>query len=87
MLSSLKAQNGHGCNNDFITNPRIREIRYGPSKVARTYPAFIMNGYRFHTQQYGQNKTTMNSGVCVKENTYNENECDYYGIIEEILEL
>ena len=29
----------------------------------------------------------MNSGVCMKENTYNENECDYYGIIKEILEL
>jgi len=29
----------------------------------------------------------MNSGVCVKGSTYNKNECDYYGIIEEILEL
>ena len=46
-----------------------------------------MNGYKFHTQQYGQNKSTMNSGVCVKGNTYNENKRDYYGIIEEILEL
>ena len=29
----------------------------------------------------------MNNGVCVKRSTYNENKCDYYGIIEEILEL
>ena len=29
----------------------------------------------------------MNSGVCVKGSAYNENECDCYGIIEEILEL
>ena len=39
------------------------------------------------TQKYGQNKSTMNSEVCVKENTYNKNKCDYYGIIEKILEL
>lgn len=73
--------------NGLIPDQRIRELSYGPSKVARVYPAFIVNGYRFHTRQYGQNKSTTNSGVCVKGSTYNENECDYYGIIEEILEL
>ena len=29
----------------------------------------------------------MNSGVCVKGSTYNESEYDYYGIVEEILQL
>ncbi|MQL98432.1 hypothetical protein Taro_031143 [Colocasia esculenta] len=71
----------------FINDQRIREISYGPSKVAHTYLSFIVNGYRFHTRQYEQNKSTMNNGVCVKGSTYNENKCDCYGIIEEILEL
>ncbi|MQL98052.1 hypothetical protein Taro_030756 [Colocasia esculenta] len=59
--------------NGFTIDQRIREISYSPSKVARTYLAFIVNGYRFHTRQYGQNKSTMNSGVYVKRSTYNEN--------------
>ena len=46
-----------------------------------------MNGYRFHIREYGKNMSTMNSGVCVKGSTYNENEYDYYGVIEEILEM
>ena len=29
----------------------------------------------------------MNSGVCVKGSAYNENEIDYYGILEEVIEL
>ena len=46
-----------------------------------------MNGYRFHTREYGQNMSMMNSDICVKGSMYNENEYDYYGVIEEILEM
>lgn len=47
----------------------------------------MVNGYRFHTYSYGQNKSTMNSGVCVRGNNYGENELDYYGIVHEVLEV
>ncbi|RDX98745.1 hypothetical protein CR513_18282, partial [Mucuna pruriens] len=43
--------------------------------------------HRFHTKESGQNKATINSGVCVRGNIYGENDLDYYGIIEEILEF
>lgn len=46
-----------------------------------------MNGYRFHSLSYGSSKKTMNSGVCVKGSCYNEAEKDYYGLLEEIIEL
>jgi len=29
----------------------------------------------------------MNSGICVRGNIYGENDLDYYGIVDEILEL
>ena len=51
------------------------------------YNGYIVNGYRFHTKDYGINKSTINSGVCVKGSSYGENEHDYYGVIEEIMEL
>lgn len=70
-----------------ITDKRVQDISYGPRTTARVYPGFIVNGYRFHTKDYGQNKSTMNSGICVKGSTYIGNELDYYGILEEVLEL
>jgi hypothetical protein len=65
----------------------IRQMSYGPSKYVTCYNGIIVNGYRFHTKENGQNKATMNSGVCVRGSIYGENDLDYYGILEEILEL
>ena len=70
-----------------VEDQSIREIAYGPSKSVTSYNGLIVNGYRFHTKDYGQNKATMNSGVCVRGNIYGENDLDYYGIVEDILEL
>ena len=65
----------------------IQKMSYGPSKSVTCYNGIIVNGYRFHTREYGQNKATINSGVCVRGSIYGDNDLDYYGIIEEILEL
>ena len=62
-------------------------MSYGPSKSVTCYNGIIVNGYRFHTKENGQNKATVNSGVCVRGNIYGENDIEYYGTIEEILEL
>ncbi|MQL97198.1 hypothetical protein Taro_029885, partial [Colocasia esculenta] len=34
----------------FITDSRVQEINFGPSKIVRVYPSYIVNGYRFHTR-------------------------------------
>lgn len=48
----------------------------------KSYPVYFVNGYKFHTEEYGSNKTTMNSGVCISS-AYG----DYYGKLVEVLEL
>ncbi|MQM09500.1 hypothetical protein Taro_042374, partial [Colocasia esculenta] len=53
----------------FITDSRVQEISYGPSKIVRVYPGYIVNGYRFHMIDYGRNKSTMNNGVCMTGNS------------------
>ncbi|XP_072058194.1 uncharacterized protein [Arachis hypogaea] len=65
----------------------IQQIAYGPSKSVTSYNGLKVNGYIFHTKDHDKNRATMNSGVCVKGNIYGENDLDYYGILEEILEL
>ncbi|PNX91366.1 hypothetical protein L195_g047496, partial [Trifolium pratense] len=70
-----------------VKDQLIRQMSYGPLKSVTCYNGIIVNGYRFHTKQNGQNKATNNSGVCVRGSIYGEHDIDYYGIIEEILEL
>jgi hypothetical protein len=48
---------------------------------------YFVNGYVFHTEEYGHGKKTYNSGVCIKGSTSSEFEVDYYGRLEEVIEL
>ena len=41
----------------------------------------------FHTKEYGQNRKTYNNEVCIKGLTFNEFEVNYYGKLEEVIEL
>jgi hypothetical protein len=47
---------------------------------------YFVNGYKFHTQDWSHGKKTTNCGVHVKGLT-NGGEDDYYGIIQNILQL
>lgn len=55
----------------------------GPSTEVTTWNQFYVNGYNFHTQSYGRNKSTMNYGVCVES----QGGGDYFGTLEEVLQL
>ena len=49
---------------------------------------YIINGFKFATEKYSENKETNNSGVWVKgdDGNKNENVC-YFDVLHEILEL
>ena len=69
-------------------NEYIRMAGVTPSKLAYFYDGYQVNGYRFHTQTYGQNKVTQSSGVCIKgEWDGNDVPTDYYGVLQEVFEL
>lgn len=46
----------------------------------------MVNGYRFHTQSREQNRKTQNSGIVV-QGDHGENIIDFYGILQEVLEV
>jgi hypothetical protein len=58
-----------------------------PSILAQSHNGYFVNGYKFHTQKYGKGLVTSNCGVCVRGETYNSEESDYYGLVDEVLEL
>ena len=51
-----------------VVNRNLKTLAYGQSRVVRTFNGYFVNGFRFHTQDYGQIKKTINSGVCVRGN-------------------
>ncbi|PKU84739.1 hypothetical protein MA16_Dca008149 [Dendrobium catenatum] len=53
----------------------------------KTWPIYIVNGFRFHTKSWSEGRKTENYGVCVRGNTHEKDECDYYGILNEVLYL
>lgn len=66
---------------------RIRDLCVGPSKYATRYNSCFVNGYKFHTKEYGENKATINSGVCIKGSCYNDFEKDYFGTLISVIQL
>ena len=48
---------------------------------------YFVNGYVFHTEEYLHGRKTYNSSVCVKGSTCSEFKVDYYGKLEEVVEL
>ena len=71
----------------MVPNEFIPDLASGPLRSVRSVPIYYVNRYKFHTRKYGINKSTFNSGVCIKGSNYNETSHDYFGIMEEILSI
>jgi hypothetical protein len=62
-------------------------LSLGPERKVKCYNKYFVNGYVFYIEEYEQGRKIYNSGVCVKGSTSSEFEVDYYGKLEEIIEL
>jgi hypothetical protein len=65
----------------------LSSLSLGLERKVKCYNGYFINGYVFHTEEYGHGKRAYNSGVCVKGSTCSEFEVDYYGKLEEVVEL
>nr|KAJ0227495.1 hypothetical protein LSAT_V11C100010710 [Lactuca sativa] len=65
----------------------LEPLANGPSQDARSYNDYFVNGYNFHTQEYGKGRETNNYRLCMRGEMYNGEESDYYGLLDEILEI
>ena len=62
-------------------------LSLGPERKVKCYNEYFVNGYVFHTEEYGHGRKTYNSVVCIKGSTSSEFEVDYYGRLEEVIKL
>ncbi|XP_074377192.1 uncharacterized protein LOC141718712 [Apium graveolens] len=75
----------------------VPSLAKGPRQQAKRYSGYVVNGYRFHTEQRDRKCTTQNSGVfltalttsfaSLKDTNPLVGEVSYYGSIQEILEI
>ncbi|XP_039118067.1 uncharacterized protein LOC120253954 isoform X2 [Dioscorea cayenensis subsp. rotundata] len=70
-----------------VTDPLLQSLAWGPSKKVTTWPGYFINGYNFHTVTHGMEKATMNSGVCVQGTNADDSSTDFYGLLEDIVQL
>ena len=55
--------------------------------IAKSFPGYFVNGYRFQSKHHSNNRATDNSGVCIKGTYFGTDDEDFFGVIDEILEL
>jgi hypothetical protein len=60
-------------------------LSLGPERKVKCYNMYFVNGYVFHTEEYGHGRKTYNNGVCIKGSTSSEFEVDYYDRLEEVI--
>jgi len=65
----------------------LNYICLDPKRKVKCYNIYFINEYVFQTEECGQGRKTNNSGVCVKGSTSNKVEVDFYGKLEEVIEL
>jgi hypothetical protein len=65
----------------------LSSLSLGSERKVKCYNGYFINGYMFHTKEYGHGRKTYNNGVSVKGSTISELKVDYYGRLEEVVEL
>ncbi|XP_060182337.1 uncharacterized protein LOC132612000 [Lycium barbarum] len=70
-----------------ISNQIMKDLAEGSLHKVQPFNGYVVNGYKFHTEEYGSSRSTMNSGVCIKGSSYSADDMDYYGRLVEILQL
>ncbi|KAL0358497.1 UNVERIFIED_CONTAM: hypothetical protein Sangu_0699100 [Sesamum angustifolium] len=70
-----------------IEDDLLRSLYWGPKQLVKTWPCYFVNRFNFHTEDHNVGTSNMNCGVCVKSSSYRDTENDFYGMLEEIIEL
>jgi hypothetical protein len=70
-----------------VLDQNIHALAWGPLRIVKTWPIYFVNGFKFHIKAHSIGKSTMNCGVCVKGTCYGEYENDFYGQLEEIIQI
>ncbi|XP_047342609.1 uncharacterized protein LOC124946061 [Impatiens glandulifera] len=66
----------------LVSKGLLYYLSFGPKTPATRHSMYFVNGFVWRSRDFGSNKATMNSGVCV-----HTDDADYYGLLEDIIEI
>ncbi|KAL0395441.1 UNVERIFIED_CONTAM: hypothetical protein Slati_4510300 [Sesamum latifolium] len=72
---------------NYTGNVLLKLHYWGPTTEVIRLPCYFVNDYNFHTERHSVGKSTFNCGVCVKSSLYTNTNSDFYGILEEVIQL
>jgi len=78
------------CSNVFHDERQswLQQMAEGPIHIVQPYAGYKVHGIRFHTRARSMNKKTSSCGVLVKGTSDGSGSgVDYYGVLEEVIEL
>ncbi|KAM0837264.1 hypothetical protein ACQ4PT_061782 [Festuca glaucescens] len=78
------------CQKTSSINNALCQISHGFRKRVKMFGVYDVNGYRFRSDKYEENKNDLasrNVGVCVTCYDGDDNPIEYFGIIEDILKI
>ncbi|WMV58544.1 hypothetical protein MTR67_051929 [Solanum verrucosum] len=66
----------------------VKEVALGPAYQVLTMNKYCVNGFKFQTEEVSRNKKTNNSGVYIHGDVDGTSQTiEYYGVIQEIIEV
>ncbi|XP_047265623.1 uncharacterized protein LOC107862623 isoform X1 [Capsicum annuum] len=66
----------------------LLSLSRGPTKYSTHCNGYIVNGYRFHVEDYDRSLRTQNCVIVVASKNDEDNEMfDYYGVLTDVMEL
>ncbi|KAH0650674.1 hypothetical protein KY285_030764 [Solanum tuberosum] len=66
----------------------LLSLSRGPTKYSTHSNGYVINGYRYHVEDYDKKLRTQNCGVVVLgENDKDSENLDYYGVLTDVIEL
>ena len=87
LLIIFVSQNSKGRIQNDPNGYILKDMAKGPLRYAKSYNICYVNDYKFHTNKHSTRKAMDNSGVCVKAEEDSLDRDDFYGRLEEIIEL
>ncbi|XP_073015896.1 uncharacterized protein [Primulina eburnea] len=73
--------------NSNVHDDMMKDFASGPLRNTRVYSGYYVNGFKFHVTRRNSTTLTSNSGVYVKGSSNLTDELDYYGMLDEIIEV
>ncbi|GJZ67548.1 hypothetical protein Tco_0630788, partial [Tanacetum coccineum] len=68
--------------NSNLVNDNLKSLAIGPSRHARTWQLYYVNGFNFHTMHHSFGRKTSNTDLCIVGEGG-----DYYGQLNDVIEL